>query len=209
MPLIRRRTRSRRSTRRLHRTHRRRRLQRGGASRQELSAWRSLATPRLERLRLKIEEGRGGVDLLEELKTPELTLTEETAPVLTESGRSNSRTETYVSLDQNTQTLMTAAANIVERIGIAPFKTVSAFESFAQGLSSTPDQDQKPTYEFLSNLEATLRGDPAVGYVKIEDKDTHPLFIWAAVANIDYEKAESFTVPLLLPTEEAPAPPAE
>ena len=166
-------------------------------------------TPRLERLRLKMEEGRGGIDLMEELKTPELALTEETAPILAESGHSNARTETYVSADQNTQTLMTAAANIVERIGITPFKTVAAFESFAQGLSSTPDQDQKPTYEFLSNLEASLRGDPVVEYVKIEDKDTYPLLIWAAVAYIDHEKAEALAVPLLLPTEEAPAPLAE
>jgi hypothetical protein len=177
-----------------------------------MDAWRVNANQVLGPLRAAKGEGRADVDLLETLKSSVLTLTQETAPLVI-SRVDEGRTNMYVADEKNTQNLATAISNVIERNGAEMFTSQTAFKNFVTGLTASSDDDQSRTFEFLSELEAIIRENPAVKYVDIKDESTYPLYIWVAAANID--RTAVTAVPLLdapppqeaeVPTEKEPAP---
>jgi hypothetical protein len=195
----RRRTRSRRLTRRLHRTRR----QRGGADplRMSMDTWRVNADQILAPLKEAKGEGRADSNLLEILKSSTLTLTQETAPLVL-SREDEGRSNMFVPDEKNTQNLASAISNVIDLNGQDMFSSQTAFKNFVIGLINSPDDNQKRTYEFLSELEATIRGKSDVKYVDIKDDSTYPLYIWTAAANVD--RAAITPVPFL----GAPQPPS-
>jgi hypothetical protein len=172
----------------------------------ELSVWKRAADLKLKTMIDAFSDGKGTVNMSEDLKSSELTLTKETAPILPDylSGIGG-RAKTEMSITgeaSNTQTLRTAAANIVMAIGdLRPFTTPLTFRTYAAALNTPADEDRKRLYDALSELEQNIRG--ATTPVAIEQESSGPLYIWAAVANLDTTDPETASVPLLLaPTEE-------
>jgi hypothetical protein len=179
--------------------------------RMSMDTWRVNADQVLAPLKKDKEEGRGDVNLLEKLKYLTLTLTQETAPLVL-SREDEGRTEMHVADDKNTQNLASAISNVIDLNGLGMFSSQTDFKNFVIGLINSPDDNQKRTYEFLSELEATIRGKSGVKYVDIKDDSNYPLYIWAAAANVD--SAKIAPVPFLgapppPSTEEVPAPRVE
>ncbi len=197
----RRRTRSRRHTRRLHRTRRHR--QRGGSL--SLAEWRAKAKVKLDAMTGTFEEGGGTTKMLESLKDEALKLTPESPIVLPEydtplGGASKVRMATEGPGSVNTQTLRTLAANIVLAIkDMSHFETPLAFRNFVATLNTIQsDEEQKRLYSALSDLERVIRGGTEPVSIS-----SGPLYIWAAVANLDTINPEEASVPLLQPSEDA------
>ena len=197
----RRRTRSRRTTRRLHRTRRHR--QRGGV-RKDLTEWTNIVKREWSALDKTIGLG---YSIPEKLKRDELTLTAQNAPALP---RLTGASEAFGDASPTAQTLLAAAASMVEQLGAETFSSPQTFKDNITALQSGPSgQDYSRLLTFMSELEAHLRSEQVIN---LTDEEIYPLYIWYAVANYDIQTTEDALVPILSEepamsvTEPTPAP---
>jgi hypothetical protein len=145
----------------------------------ELSEWiRVVSSKRKELL------GETQYNILEKLKDSELTLTDDTAPLL-EIEPSLSEGGFGVSEGAPVGTLLDAAKTIFTQMGeVASFGSPTAFKSKITLLKNDPAQGYVRFLSFMTKVEKLLNVENQQA-IDLMDEKNYPLYIWYAVANFD------------------------
>lgn len=162
----------------------------------DLATWKTTVANKRDALK-----GQMDYSISEKLKSQDLTLTRETAPLLPSI---QGKTELLGPTDpeQAAQTLLAAAASMVSQLGADTFSSPQTFKDKINALNNDPTlrESTSKLRAFMAELEKELSSKQEP--IDLTNETNYPLFIWFAAANYDISKTDDELVPIL--SEEIP-----